>query len=270
MGWKEFKESIARALVPEVFVLMEEGTKLMTQLKDKVIEQQQVITELSTLQVQAVDLYNKFIELDKKYTELIETTKINKLSNLEIFCSNKYKVVKNKAYANKRDFLKKPINVYINQMITPDALEVKKLRFRITKSKTLSEDVLNIGNTISNDFTWTSDISLEGTGDYYLYPEEIIVTGKGDCEDHAFVVASLNPEIAVAYGSLTKDGQKIGHAFNVFIENNKLYVLETTGDTAQVSEYLDNDKYYINFIITKNLTFEVDGSVEFGELVFGE
>lgn len=268
MGWKEFKWNLAKILAPDLFALMQEGTTIITQLKEKIIEQQQTINSLSGLEATAKELLKKYEELDTKYTELRQNPPI-RISSLEGYCVTKFKVIKNKSYKNKRKYTGKSINVYINQMITPDALEVKRLRFEIPRGESLSTDALNIGNRIAKDFTWTDDKNLDTSGDYYLYPEEIIVSGQGDCEDHAFTVASLNPEIDVAYGFLTKNGRKFGHAFNIFTENDKLYILDTVGDVGEISEYNTTSNYYIHYIITKNATFELDGSVEFGELVWG-
>ena len=93
---------LAKVLVPELFVMLDNGIKIVTELKDKLTEQQITITELTKLKEQTNDLVIKFQELSTKYEELSKNSK--KLNSLESFCMSKYKLVPNKSYKNKRTY----------------------------------------------------------------------------------------------------------------------------------------------------------------------
>jgi len=255
MNWLNIKIHIAKFLARDLF---DSYDRDRTERNQCIIDTIILEREISNYKKQYNTLSKKHIELEN----LMTTSKAKNLTELDKYCHKKYKIIANKAYMNKRRWQKLPISVLLNQFIVPNQFMVKKLRNKITKGVTIRNDALNVGNKIAKDFTWTSDSNLGNSTDYYLYPEEIIVTGKGDCEDHAFTVSSLNPEIGVAYG-FYKGG---GHAFNAFIENNKLYVLETTGSRAKIVEYAKQTDYVIHYLITENFTYRVKGGVEFGTI----
>jgi hypothetical protein len=183
-------------------------------------------------------------------------------NDLERYCDEHYPILPMLAYKNKRASFSKPISVFLNQLITPDSFEVVKIAKKLKKGTTIRENAVLVGNKVSSLITYTSDKNLTNSDDYYLYPEETAVLAKGDCEDHAYLTASLNKEIGIAYGFMGK----IGHCFNVFVENGKLYILETTGSIGEVHEYSDTDTYKIHYILTKNKLYRVRYGVEFGEL----
>lgn len=73
---------------------------------------------------------------------------------------------------------------------------------------------------------------------------------------------SAHPEIGGAWG-FYKGG---GHAFNVFVYENRLYVLETTGSRAEILEYEKQSDYVIHYIITRDNTYQLKGGVRFGDI----
>ena len=241
MNWEEIKEFFGKAYFPELY----------EEIFNAKNERNRCLNELYDIRKDLKKVTDDYNKLPKENT-----------TSLERYCNKTYMEIPNKAYESKRTWQTKPISVYINQFIEPDQFEVQRLRRKIPKGVTLREDAYNIGNKVAKSFVWTSDSNLDTSGDYYLYPEEIIVDKKGDCEDHSFTVSSLNPEIGVAYG-FYKGG---GHAFNVFMENGKLYILETTGNTGKIKLYKNQTDYVIHYIVTKDKTYRVKGGTEFGRI----
>lgn len=182
------------------------------------------------------------------------------------------KKIPDKAYTQKRNIKGKPITIFLNQMITPESYEVLAAKQILAQNISEFEGIKILGKELSKDFTWTDDKNLDVSGDYYLYPEEILVTKKGDCEDHAFCVSSFEPEIiGVAYGFFYPKGkgesEKFGHAWNCALIDNELYNMETTGDTCELTKFWDTtSKYDAYFIITKKGTYEIKSGQEFGYL----
>jgi signal peptidase I len=181
---------------------------------------------------------------------------------IEEWCSHHYPKISNIAYKQKRDIKGIYYSTYLNEYITPNAWEVQNIKRKLDMTGNIANTARIIGNYIASRLTWTSDENLATSGDYYLFPAEILTYRKGDCEDHAFTVASLNPEIGVAYGFL----ENMGHAFNVFVFADRLFVLDTVGNEGDIIEYKPGQNYTIHFIITKNSTFQLKGGVNFGEI----
>lgn len=176
------------------------------------------------------------------------------------------KQVKNIAYKNKREDV--GYSVYLNEMITPKAYEVDAFRYKFRTYTSDWSKMNAIANWIAKNTTWVNEPDLYKSGDYYLYPSETL-TGKRDvtdCEELAFLLASIYPDrVAAAYGFLTKGKQRFGHAFPVFLYNNKLYIIEMTGTKAEIIAYPDA-RYEAYYFITTNHTYELNGSVRFGEI----
>lgn len=245
-------------------------------LKEILEENETLDSENSILNNQNIALVQENEKYKEEFDKLDE--EINKLndeivalqeSSLDIFCQGKYTKIDNKAYTNKREVFGVEIDVFLNELITPNAFEVVKVRRKlISDNQKLQDKALIVGNYISENFLWKSDSSMFKEEDFYIYPNEALKIKLCDCEDHSYTVASIEPEIGVAYGFYypnTKTSKtKTGHAFNVFVLNDKLYILETTGDRGEIIPYEGNNKYDINFIVTKNNTYMLDGSVEFG------
>ncbi len=255
------RERIARFLVPEIYETLSVTNGLLHNTRDtldKSHETIKILKDQTDDYTETISKLNKSLEICKKE---------DPIHPIEEYCkTNKIPQVSNKAYKNKRQFLDKEVSVFINQFITPETFEVLNYKKTIKRGRNINTDAKTIGDKVSIDIKWVSDTSMKGRNDYYLYPEEIIKNKEGDCEDHSFLVSSINPEIGIAYGFLGK----VGHAFNVFINNNKLYILETTGNLGTVLEYKKDCGYTINYLITPKKTFVIDGSVEFGSIARGK
>jgi hypothetical protein len=91
-----------------------------------------------------------------------------------------------------------------------------------------------------------------------------------NCEDFAFLMASLFPDkMGVAYGFMKSSSQEkdIGHAFNVFIYEDELWVVDTSTSKNRVFKLNDPAyDYKVHFVITVNHTYLVKIGVEFGQL----
>jgi len=260
MDWENLRLGLARSLAPEIFVSTEE---LRKSLNESMLLLNEVSKANIDLKSRNATLVAAGLQLQDEVDALKEgLAPFDTRTELEIFCDENYKSVPMVAYEGKRLHQDKPISVFLNQMITPDAFEVKKFKKGILEGSTLRERAVRVGNKVAKEFTWTSDSNLSTSGDYYLYPEEIIVTSKGDCEDHAYAVSSIDPRIGVAYGFMGEGG----HAFNCFVENGKLYILETTANIGNVKEYDSQELYKIHFIITKNKLYQLKYGVSFGKI----
>jgi len=168
-------------------------------------------------------------------------------------------------YLNKRKVGDKGISMSIGQMIRPEQFEVQKLRKKLRLSGDTYKQVSTTGTWMSKNFTWTDDKNLDKSGDYYQYPEETIVSTKGDCEDHAFVMASLLPnQVYVAYGFWDDGKQKFGHAWNLIVIDERLYHVDTVGDSVEIraDDQVHNFKPY--FVITPDKAYQLKTGVDFG------
>lgn len=211
--------------------------------------------------------------LEKQYDEqlLVNMDLIKKLADkgknqLELYCKENYTQIDNIAYQNKRSHQNQAISVFLNQMITPDVFEVQRIRQKLNLKGDLMQQIITAGNWQARNFTWTDDKNLANSGDYYLYPEEIIVTDKGDCEDHAYCLASILPEIGVAYGFYDDETQRYGHAWNIALIDGKLFHIETTGSKVKLHDFTSDNPYETHYIITQSCTFELNGTVKFGTI----
>jgi hypothetical protein len=250
---------------------------------DKIEEQ---LNELKSLEIKLVDSETKCSILEDKlkqaeklndelYTELL--AKQSELSKLDSWLHKKYEIVANKVYKQKRKFNGQDIEVFLNQLITPNAFEVQRIKKDIKMTDSVYNNVFAITDKIAKLTTWTSDDTLYNTNDFYNYPEETIAIKKADCECISNTIASFMPEeIGVAYGFYNYNGYKeydkgFGHAFNVFLWNNELYISEGTTNDAEIHWYNpenSKEKYHILFIITKDYTYKcTDENIEFGYLV---
>jgi len=215
-------------------------------------------------------LLSKELENNTSYT-LIQEEEIALLqslveedSDLDNYMLTNGRGVPNIAYKNKRYFKDKPISIYLNELITRDAYEVLHFKKGLSKSNSVMTRAKSVGNKTAKHLTWTDDAHLIKSGDYYLTPSESLVHKKSDCEDHAFLNASLDSEIGVVYGFLTVGKNRFGHAWNCFVHNNKLYYLETTGNTGKVLLASNAKDYEASFIVTKDSTYQVGEMVNFG------
>lgn len=208
-------------------------------------------------------------ELGKVREELIVERKKKLLVETPIdeFLSNKFSVIPNIAYKFKRG--KEAQNVWLNQMITPQAWEVQNFSQRFLKQDVnLWNKMQILGDALAKHTTWVNEQKLYDTGDFYLYPEELLTTHKktGDCEDCSFCMASFAPEhCGVCYGFYHNEVEKYGHAYPVFLYNGNLYIAETTGDEVFLTKFEDTH-YETYFIVTQKKTYRVKDGVVFGQL----
>lgn len=222
------------------------------------------ISELSEQNADFI-IQNKLL-IDEKSALLQEIKNLNNDTELDKYCKDNFKRIKNIAYKQKRNIKSQSYSIYLNEMITPNAFEVKKFFKGIDLEQGSNYDIANrVGKKISANITWIDDKNLSTSGDYYLSPSETLQLREGDCEDHVFISCSVHPEIAGAWGFY----KTTGHAFNVFVFLNELWILDTVGDTPIILKYKDQKDYTINYIITRDNTYEVDGSTDFGEIAWG-
>lgn len=216
------------------------------------------------------------LELGKVNNE-IEELKGPKLSQIDEFCSKNYKVIKNKVYKQKRKFQDKEIQVFLNQLITPNAFEVLKVKKTLKLNSDRYNNIKEITDKVAKITTWTSDDTLHNMIDFYNYPEETLVIKLADCECISNTITSfLHKEVGTGYGFYNPKGYSekdkgIGHAFNVFEWHDRLYIAEGTGNKAQLHMYEPSnpkEKYHLLYIITKEYTYKcTDENIEFGYLV---
>jgi hypothetical protein len=260
--------SVARSLDPAVY---EDRDNQRVKILDLQNDMKKVSSELTA----ATSLINmQQLKLDETQSvnrqlaaKIAELSRPN-ITDVESYCMARYKQIANIAYEGKRKFQGEQIDVYLNQMITPDAFEVIKVRRRLRMKGDPKIDAKIAGDWAARTFTWTDDGKLDKSGDFYVYPEETIKHKLVDCEDHAFVVSSLVPEIGVAYGFYynSQEKKRYGHAFNVFIQDNRIYVLDTVGNTSYICAAEKTSAYTINYVITKGMTFALDPSAQFGTI----
>lgn len=169
------------------------------------------------------------------------------------------KMIKNKAYENKRQFKNVYYSVFLNELITPEAYEVEK-----------HNHDTNNAYLKFNEVVWTDDETLDKSKDYYQMANEVLARKKGDCEDMAYTNASINPEqCAVVYGFFHPDDKtQFGHAWNVILKDDQLLIYDSTNNVENQGGLFSttNTKYEPYFIVTKNHTFALKENQEFGIL----
>jgi hypothetical protein len=184
-------------------------------------------------------------------------------TDLELYLKKHYPRMPNVAYAQKRSIKEASYSIFLNELIQPNAYEVKKFRKTCLLSDDRLQRIRSTGNKVAQYLTWTDDANLATSGDYYLFPAEALTIKDCDCEDHAAVVSSLLPnDVASAWG-FYKEG---GHCFNVAVIEGKLYVIDTVGNTVVIKQYEGQSDYSINYIVTQRYTFVLDGTVSFGSI----
>jgi len=218
-------------------------------------------------------LNNNISELKEQNEYLLDSV----VSEIDNWLSEKYKIIPNKVYKNKRKFDGKIINVFLNQLITPDAFEVLKFKKKLKLNSDDYNNVKEATDKVAKHTTWTGDDTLYNMVDFYNYPEEVLVIKLADCECIANTITSLfHKKIGTGYGFYNHKGYSetdkgLGHAFNVFVWNNDLYIAEGTGTRAVLHRYNPTDKneqYHLLFVITKDYTYKcTDENIEFGYLV---
>lgn len=198
----------------------------------------------------------------KKSEEAIEDLNNAGLSPIDTYCRRKGYQINNFVYKDKIIINEVKIPCNLREIITPNSFVVEKIRRSITKPENKLLWYQRIMNKVANIIEWTAD----GRDDNYYYPAYALQTGSGDCDDHAFAQCSIEPELGNAFGFYIKDGQKIGHSFAVGIVEGDLWVFDATPDVSL--KYEGNKSYSINYIITQNSIYVMDGSAVFGDILW--
>ena len=233
----------------------------VNKLKNAVIDKEKSIVDLQNIQQEIMASTAKL---------LIENEELKKLplfgkeqTELDKFCHARYTEIPKIAYTQKRSFLGKYYTISLHELIVYDSWIIWDfLKNTDRQSGTIKDIATRIGDKIAGYLIWTDDKNLDKSGDYYLSPAETLTYRRADCEDHCFVVCSCHLEFGGAWGFYGD----IGHAFNVFVMDDKLYVLDTVEDVAHIEEFTPNNKYKIYYIITKNYAYMVKGGKTFGIL----
>lgn len=185
-------------------------------------------------------------------------------TELETFCKKNFRQIPEIAYRNKRKIESLSYSIVLNELIQPRAFEVRNLIGREAKiSNDSVKAALSVGGAIAEAIRWDDDKNLDKSGDYYLTPSETIRRKRGDCEDIALTVSSAAPQhFGCAWGFWDKEG----HCFNVFVYSDELYVLDCVSGAPRIYRYEGQTQYKIHYIVTERFTFQLDGSVRFGDI----
>jgi hypothetical protein len=250
----------------ENLIIDEQKKEIATLERDYIILNE----EFTIAQEFTATLQEKFANVVSQLSKTeIENYYLKGNSELDTYCSKNFKKIAPIAYKQKRDIVGTSYSIALSELVTPNSYEVKTFFKNRIKGDNTLDIAKSIGRTVGRYITWTSDKNLDSSGDYYLYPNETIAMRKGDCEDHAFVCMSGHPEIGGAWGHYLEGNSKFGHAYNVFIHKGELYILDSSvvGSTYTIGKFEDlKDRYQIDYIITRNASYKVDGSTTFGLL----
>ena len=233
--------------------------------------------DIVSLQTKISNLDTKINTINLTKKELKENLKVvavSFLTPIDDFLSKTYLEVPKFAYNNKRRYNGKLFPVYPNEMITPDSYYAVKLREELSPLSDNTRDrALVIGRRIDRGIRWVSDLETTGMDDFYHYIAESIIDGRSDCESQCFAVSSIDPDnFGVAFGNTQKDNKGTWHAWNVFVYNDELWVLETNsvanfpnGGNTWIRKVKDSN-YTMDWIFTKHKTYRARGSTHFGTI----
>lgn len=227
--------------------MQRENERLSAEVKGK----QELQGQLEAAQITINDL--RGLVSEKDFTPVDIWCRDNGLKPVE-------KVYQDKLYINKI-FL--PCD--LRELIIPNSAVVQQIRGKIQRAD--GNKMLwyqRVMQYINDVVEWTDD----GRYDTYNYPSMTLSTGKGDCDDHVFAQASVEPEFGGAWGFKHRpDGsQGEGHAWCVAVINGELWNFDSVSST--MSKYEPKKGYYIHYIVTKNQVWQLDGTVEFGKILW--
>jgi len=249
----------AKLLAPYFFSKYEEYQQELTHTKRKYLSLNEEFEELKPL----LESYKTRI------TELREELSSINTTPIDSYCESHYSKVGKFAYKDKLEYKGKLISAYPNEMITPQSYVICKARLSLQKEKyvDMKQYITTLAQFVDNSLLWTDDKYTHKAVDRYSYPIQALATGKEDCEAHAHILASLDPNyIGVAFGY----AGKTGHAFGVAVIDDMLYIVETNSlrdknKNVQVIPYDTQSYYTINYIFTQNHTYKVGvHNVHFG------
>jgi len=198
---------------------------------------------------------------DLKYN--IASMELNELKKdlnaLEQHLQDKYTEIKKFAYKNKGLFKDELFSMYPNELIQPDVFLVKQLRDQVgSKPDSIRQWALQVAQFVDKQKNWTSDKDTVDKADVYQDIYASILDPRQDCENHASIVSSIEPEFGIAFGF----AGTTGHAWNVFSHDDELWCIETntvrdTNKSARIFKYKDQKKYVIHYIFTKDRTYKI-------------
>ena len=215
-----------------------------------------------------------FVEIAEKRLKEIEKleAQINNkdLTPVDIWCQkNGYNPVK-KVYKDKIVINSIKLPCDLREIFTPNSYLVRKVRDSIGMGENYTKEnnrllwYRRVMEKVNSIVKYRAEAS-----DNYYFPAYTIKIKEGDCEEFAFLQMSIEGELGNAYGFFTNyEGKKIGHSFAVGVISGELWVFDAVGNIMLNYQIEDTPKYYIHYIITKNQVYELDGSVEFGDVLW--
>jgi hypothetical protein len=193
-----------------------------------------------------------------KEVEVVKEVPVSTNTPLDKYCKNAFKSVEKFAYKDKGIFKDIRYGMYPNELIQPELFLVQQLRKEIgSKPTNMLSWAGKVAQYVDNRLKWVSDDDTDSTLDAYQDVYATILSPKQDCENHASLVSSIEPEFGIAFGFCGKTG----HAWNVFVINDELWCIETNSvrdynRNAKVFKYADQDLYKIHWIFTQNGTYQ--------------
>jgi predicted transglutaminase-like cysteine proteinase len=129
---------------------------------------------------------------------------------------------------------------------------------------------------VASHVEYVTDSRAQRTPDFWQFPAETLALGKGDCEDCAFLLASLllasgiSPYcVRVVMGTVTQaDGSSSGHAWTLYkTEAGRWVVLEGTLNKVPAKWPLADDlvreraapRYFPDLCLNRSHVWTVDG-----------
>ena len=214
---------------------------------------------ISTLRQELNDLREKHKELQKNLLD-------KDLSSIDLWCQKQGYRIQEFAYRDKIFIKDTAIPCDLRELITPNSYVVRQARKSLkTYPDNVYENYLEVMRFVHRTVTWTDD----GRQDNYFYPNYTLTVGKADCEDMAFAQASINPDLGVAFGFWQRGANdRIGHAFAVGVIDSDLIVFDSVPNQTHKYIHKQDNKYYIHYIVTNNAVYVLDGSVDFGEILY--
>lgn len=256
--WDNLKREIAKKLHPKVFQDNDDKRTKITEHEQTIKTQ---VTQIDKLRSETSKLNNEIIDLKTKEAE----------TELDRFCSTKFKEVSKFAYKDKGIFKELKYGMYPNEMIQPDVFIVNQIRRDLgARPSSIKSWAVTVGERVDKTHKWTSDDDTTGYPDIYQDIYAAILDPKQDCETHSGIVSSIEPEFGIAYGFCGTGG----HAWNVFIYKGELWCLETNtvydkNDSVRVFKYSSQKHYKIHWIFTKDHTYQCVGRpTNFGTKVY--
>ena len=105
----------------------------------------------------------------------------------------------------------------IYTFVTPDDPAVEAFAQRIVEVAPMMDDLLRADLAVAaihGIVEYATDADMHGTNDYWQYPAETLISGEGDCEDHAILLSSIleamGYDTVLHYVNIFEDGRLVG------------------------------------------------------------